>query len=57
MKICTFAAIKKRTTTTPFDMVVRNEMDRFSLADDVLIASTLKVRKGLCEADYSQQVD
>lgn len=24
------------TTTTPFDMVVRNEIDRFSLADDVL---------------------
>jgi len=37
-------------------MVVRNEMDRFSLADDVL-DPTLKVRKGLCEADYSQQVD
>ncbi|NJN02896.1 MAG: phosphoketolase family protein [Leptolyngbyaceae cyanobacterium RM1_1_2] len=24
------------TTTTPFDMVVRNELDRFSLADDAL---------------------
>ena len=24
------------TTTTPFDMVVLNELDRFSLADDVL---------------------
>ncbi|MBI3927190.1 MAG: phosphoketolase family protein [Armatimonadetes bacterium] len=24
------------TTTTPFDMVVRNELDRFSLADDVI---------------------
>ena len=24
------------TTTTPFDMVVRNELDRFSLARDVI---------------------
>jgi len=33
------------TTTTPFDMVVRNEMDRFSLADDVLDRIRLKYEK------------
>lgn len=31
-----FAGIKKRTTTTPFDMVVLNELDRFHLVGDVI---------------------
>jgi xylulose-5-phosphate/fructose-6-phosphate phosphoketolase len=32
----TSAASRKRKTTTPFDMVVRNELDRFHLAIDVI---------------------
>jgi phosphoketolase len=27
---------KEGTTTTPFDMLVRNDMDRFHLVDDVI---------------------
>ena len=28
--------IEEGTTTTPFDMVVRNDLDRFHLVDDVI---------------------
>ena len=34
---CTSAATKEEgTTTTPFDMVVMNELDGFNLVDDVI---------------------
>jgi xylulose-5-phosphate/fructose-6-phosphate phosphoketolase len=39
------------TTTTPFDMCVRNQLDRFSLVDDVLH----RVPKLGARAAYAQQ--
>ena len=39
------------TTTTPFDMCVRNQLDRFSLVDDVIN----RVPKLGARAAYAQQ--
>jgi xylulose-5-phosphate/fructose-6-phosphate phosphoketolase len=45
------------TTTTPFDMVVLNNLDRFSLANDAIDrVPKLAARGGLCQAGHSRQV-
>ena len=45
------------TTTTPFDMVFLNDMDRFHLAADVIERVRLGFGGGLCQTGHPRQAD
>ena len=49
---------EKGTTTTPFDMVVLNDLDRFHLVGDAIDrAAATRRLGGLCQASDARQAD